>query len=140
VGSFGENLTTEGLMDTEVRMGDYWQFGSAILMVVQPRMPCSKIGLRFNDPSMTRHFARARRNGFYFRVIEEGTVRAGDTIRLVQPSPYDITIQEVVDCYAAPRKNPEKTQRILQIPFLPELLKSSFEHLIQNSEFRSRNS
>ena len=131
IGAFGENLTTEDLLDTDVYMGDYWQFGTAVLMAVQPRMPCSKIGLRFNDPAMTKHFARARRNGFYFRVVEEGYLQAGDTIQRVRRSDYDITIQDVVDCYALPKKNPEMVKQILDIPFLPGLLKNSFYHLIK---------
>jgi MOSC domain-containing protein YiiM len=131
LGAFGENLTTQGLLDTEVYMGDYWQFGTAILMAVQPRMPCSKLGLRFNDTAMTKHFAKARRNGFYFRVIHEGELRSGDAISLAEKSCYDITIQDVVDCYAAPRKNPEKVQQIMNIPFLPQLLRSSFEQIIK---------
>jgi MOSC domain-containing protein YiiM len=131
IGSFGENLTTEGLLDADVYMGDYWQFGTAVLMAVQPRMPCSKIGLRFNDPSMTKHFARARRNGFYFRVVQEGVLQAGDSIHLVKRSDYAITIQDVVDSYATPKKNPERVKQILDIPFLPELLKSSFYHFIK---------
>jgi MOSC domain-containing protein YiiM len=130
-GSFGENLTTAGVMDNEVYMGDLWQFGTAVLMAVQPRMPCSKLGLRFNNAAMTKYFARARRNGFYFRVMQEGVFRKGDAIHLVKRSEYDITIQNVVDCYAMPKKYPEKIKEIMDIPFLPLLLKSSFEHIIK---------
>jgi MOSC domain-containing protein YiiM len=130
MGIFGENLTIEGLMDYEVCLGDYFQFGSAILMAIQPRMPCSKIGLPFNDPKMTQHFAKARRNGFYFRVIKEGTLQEGDPIQLVEKSPYAITIQEVVDCYAKPKENAVRIEQILNVPFLPQLLKSSFIQLL----------
>jgi MOSC domain-containing protein YiiM len=130
-GAFGENLTTEGLMDTEVYMGDYFQMGTAVLMAVQPRMPCSKLGLRFNDASMTKHFAQARRNGVYFRVIQEGALQAGDSITLVRKSEYPVTIQDVVDCYAMPKKNPEMVRRIMNIPFLPQMLRSSFEYIIK---------
>ncbi len=132
MGAFGENLTTEGLMDFDIYMGDYWQFGTAILMAVQPRMPCSKLGLRFGDAKMTQHFARARRNGFYFRVIQTGVIQTGDAIHRVKKSAYDITIQDVVDCYANPKKNIERVQQIMSIPFLPELLKSSFAQLIRS--------
>lgn len=131
MGAFGENLTIEGLMDTEVHMGDYYQFGTAILMAVQPRMPCSKLGLRFNNVAMTKHFARARRNGFYFRVIEEGILKQEDTIQIVKKSEFNITIQHVVDCYMLPKKDPEMIHQIMAIPFLPELLRSSFSQLIK---------
>lgn len=126
---FGENLTTEGIMETEVYMGDYWQFGTAVLMAVQPRMPCSKLGLRFGDARMTQYFARGRRNGIYFRVIQEGMVQAGDAIQRVKRSAYDITIQDVVDSYASPKKNIERIDQIMSIPFLPQLLKSSFAQM-----------
>jgi MOSC domain-containing protein YiiM len=85
--------------------------------------------VRFNDVAMTKHFARARRNGIYFLVVEEGVLRVGDSIHLVKRSDYSITIQDVVDCYALPKKNPELVKQILAIPFLPQLLKSSFEYL-----------
>ncbi len=131
MGAFGENLTIEGLMDTEVLMGDYYQFGTAILMAVQPRMPCSKLGLRFNDVGMTKYFAKARRNGFYFRVIEEGILKQEDTIQIVKKSEFNITIQNVVDCNMLPKNDPEMIHQIMAIPFLPELLKSSFSQLIK---------
>lgn len=131
MGAFGENLTIEGLMDSQIRMGDYYQFGTVILMAVQPRMPCSKLGLRFNDVAMTRHFARARRNGFYFRVIQEGILKKGDAIQMVKKSEFNITIQDVVDCYMLPKKDPEMIRQIMTLPFLPELLKSSFSQLIK---------
>lgn len=131
MGKFGENLTIEGVMDSYVCLGDCFQFGTAHLMAIQPRMPCSKIGLPFNDPKMTQYFAKAGRNGFYLRVIKEGVVQKGDQIKRVEKSPYTITIQEVVDCYARPKENLERIQQILSIPFLPELLKTSFIQLFK---------
>jgi MOSC domain-containing protein YiiM len=130
MGMFGENLTIEGLLDTDVCLGDYFQFGTAVLMAIQPRMPCSKTGLPFNDPKMTQHFARSRRNGFYFRVIQEGVLQQEDEIKMIRKSEYNITIQEVVDCYAKPKQNRERVQQILSVPFLPDLLKSAFIHLL----------
>lgn len=79
-GAFGENLTTEGLVEDEVRIGDRLRVGSALLEVTQPRTPCVKLAMRFQRPAIVREFARSRRSGFYCSVIEEGEVSAGDPI------------------------------------------------------------
>ena len=79
-GAFGENLTTEGLDEQSVHIGDRLHVGSALLEVTQPRTPCVKLALRFQRPSIVREFARARRSGFYCLVFREGDVAAGDPI------------------------------------------------------------
>src|SRR5438270_7187830 len=77
-GVFGENLTTEGLREDEVRIGDEFAIGTARLVVTQPRMPCYKLGLRFGDPQMPKRFVAHRRPGIYFAVVEEGEIGSGD--------------------------------------------------------------
>ena len=125
-GLFGENLTTEGLQDTAVSIGDVYQVGTARLQVVQPRFPCFKLNIRFGLPDMMERFMQQKRNGIYFRVLEEGFAEAGDAIRLIEPSSYAVTVQEYVECYAAKGKDKQLVDSILSIPFLPESQRNAF--------------
>ena len=94
-GAFGENLTTEGLLETEVRIGDVFEIGSARVLVTRPRTPCAKLGLRFGALDFVRVFAAAGRSGLYLRVVEEGMVEAGDAIARISSDPRRPTIAEV---------------------------------------------
>lgn len=124
--NFGENLTTEGLLDTAVRIGDEFRVGTALLRAVQPRFPCAKLGLRFGDASMVTLFKRARRHGIYFRVIEPGEIQVNDTVGLVNPSPYAITVQNVVDAFYEPDRYADTVKAVLAIPEFPALLRKHF--------------
>ena len=94
-GTFGENLTTEGLLETEIRIGDVFEMGSATLRVTQPRTPCAKLGLRMGSMRFVRVFAAAGRPGFYLSVVEEGFVEAGDAIARISTDPRRPTVAEV---------------------------------------------
>ena len=124
--NFGENLTTEGLLDATVRIGDEFRVGSAVLRVTQPRFPCAKIGLRFGNASMVTMFKRARRHGIYFRIIEPGALQVGDSIELMKASPYAVTVQDVVDAFYAPDQHADTIQAILAISEFPALLRKHF--------------
>ena len=126
-GLFGENLTTEGLLDTAVRIGDIYGVGTAKLRVVQPRFPCAKLNIRFGLPNMMERFMEEKRNGIYFSVVEEGEVQAGDAINLVEPSHYPVTIRQYVDCYYSKGKDKLLLNTILSIPLLPETQQRAFE-------------
>jgi MOSC domain-containing protein YiiM len=126
-GLFGENLTTEGMLDASVKIGDVYQAGTAKFQVVQPRFPCTKLNVRFGLPDMMERFMEQKRNGIYFRVVEEGEVQEGDAITLVEPSPYPVTIQQYVDCYYSKGEDRELVDTILSIPFLPESQRKAFE-------------
>lgn len=126
-GLFGENLTTEGLRDEAVNIGDVYKIGTAKLQVVQPRFPCTKLNVRFALPGMMELFMAQRRNGIYFRVVEEGWIEAGDSIALATPSPYAVTVQDYVDCYYEKGKNRQVLETLLSIPFLPEGQRRAFE-------------
>ncbi len=117
-GAFGENLTTRGLLEAEVRVGDCFQLGTAVLLAVQPRRPCVKLGIRLAWPSIVREFELARRSGIYFRVQQPGTLQAGDVITLVQASPYAATIQDMVDCLAPGPHDLGKVRALLATPYL----------------------
>ena len=96
-GSFGENLTTEGLEERTLRIGDRLRVGSALLRVTQPRMPCYKLGIRFGQMDMVRRFLASGRSGFYLAVLEEGDVAAGDPIVLLQTKNNLPTVSQVVE-------------------------------------------
>lgn len=96
-GMFGENLTTTGLREDDVRIGDRLRFGTAVLVVTQPRMPCYKLGIKFGRKDVIERFLESRRSGIYFSVDREGDIAAGDTIRLLQRSEDMPTVTDVVE-------------------------------------------
>jgi MOSC domain-containing protein YiiM len=98
-GAFGENFTTEGLFENTVYIGDRIRVGSAEFVVTQPRMPCFKLGIRFNRPEIIKRFLQSGRSGFYFAVVKEGEVAAGDSIELIKRDEHGITVTDVVNLY-----------------------------------------
>jgi len=117
-GAFGENLTTLGLLEPEVRVGDCFQLGTAVLRAVQPRQPCFKLGIRLARPGIVREFELARRSGIYFRVLQPGVVEAGNAISLVERSPYAVTIQDMVTCLASGPHDQDLVRALLATPYL----------------------
>ncbi len=134
MGLFGENLTTDGLLDEDVRIGDIYQVGSVKLQAIQPRFPCYKLNIRFGMPDMVKRFFAEKRYGTYFRVLEEGHLQATDPIELIERSSYPVTIQDVVQCYSSEEADPETLKTILSIPYLPERLKTHFQKLLIEKE------
>lgn len=123
MGNFGENLTTTGLLESEVRLGDIFKIGSVKLMAVQPRMPCFKLGIRFGNEKMVKKFWEAQKNGIYFRVIETGQIEKGDLIQLIEQSPENLTILDVVKVFTTERENRELLKKLVNSQFLAESLK-----------------
>lgn len=117
-GAFGENLTTVGLLEHEVRVGDCFQLGTAVLLAVQPRQPCVKLGIRLARPEVVREFEKARRPGIYFRVQQAGALQAGDAIVLLHRSPYAVTIQDMADCLAPGPHDQAVVRALLETPYL----------------------
>jgi MOSC domain-containing protein YiiM len=95
-GSFGENLTTEGFLESEVHLGDQFDIGTAQFEVSQPRLPCFKLGIRFADDAMVKLFLDSERTGFYLRVLKEGEIEAGDEIKRVHNNRHAETITSIV--------------------------------------------
>ncbi|NNL68227.1 MAG: MOSC domain-containing protein [Myxococcales bacterium] len=95
-GLLGENLTTRGLLESELRIGDRLRFGSAELEVTQPRMPCFKLGLRFGDPAVVKSFRNGDRPGFYLRIVSPGEIATGSTIEPLASEPTRPTLVEIV--------------------------------------------
>ena len=127
-GLFGENLTTEGLLESEVRIGDLFRIGSALLRAVQPRFPCYKLNIRFNDPGMVRHFARSGRPGIYFQVVEVGVVQVGDKITLIEAADTTITILDVAQLMLTRKSEKDLLAQVLALPHLPALVKGQLSH------------
>lgn len=94
-GAFGENLTTEGVLETGVSPGDMLEVGTAVFRVTIPRMPCYKLGIRFDRADMVKRFWRSRRCGFYLSVVREGAIAAGDEIRLTRAQEDGATIADL---------------------------------------------
>jgi MOSC domain-containing protein YiiM len=96
-GMFGENLTTEGIDVSNALVGERWRIGSVELEVCQPRLPCSKLGLRFGDLKMVKLFGQASRPGAYLRIVSEGELQAGDELSVVSRPEHDVTVALVAD-------------------------------------------
>ena len=126
-GAFGENFTTEGVLDDKaVHIGDRFRIGSAEFVVTQPRIPCFKLGIRFGRADMVKRFMHSGRNGFYFAVAKEGEVAAGDSIKLLGRDESGVTIADIVDLYTADAAKHDLLQRVSELPALPENWRAYF--------------
>jgi MOSC domain-containing protein YiiM len=120
LGAFGENLTTRDVLEADLNIGDRLRVGTALLQVAQPRMPCYKLQLRFDRDDMTKLFVLSGRSGFYFSVIEEGEVKAGDSIEFVEHLKHGVSVAEVYGLYFDRTIDPELLRRALQTPALTD--------------------
>ena len=125
-GMFGENFTTEGLLETGINIGDRFQIGSARLMVTQPRMPCYKLGVKFGRDDILKLFLQSRRSGFYFSVLEEGEVAAGDSIESLTQDPAGISVADITSLYADDDPDPELMKRAIELEALPSSWRNYF--------------
>jgi ferredoxin-NADP reductase/MOSC domain-containing protein YiiM len=132
-GQFGENFTVEGLADDEVCIGDRYRIGSALFEVSQPRVTCYRLGIRMNEPQMPALLVAHHRPGFYFRVIEEGTVQAGDTIERAERGPEAMTVAEIDGLLYLPHKARRDLTRALRIPALSQGWQGSFRDLLDQA-------
>jgi ferredoxin-NADP reductase/MOSC domain-containing protein YiiM len=131
-GQFGENFTIEGLPDDVVCIGDRYQIGSALFEVTQPRVTCYRVGIRMNEPRMPALLTSSGRPGFYFRVLQEGEVGAGDDIVKVGEAKERMTVAEVNALLYSPNHTRERLERALRIEALSPGWRSSFEALLQS--------
>jgi ferredoxin-NADP reductase/MOSC domain-containing protein YiiM/ferredoxin len=131
-GQFGENFTIEGLADDAVCIGDRYQIGSALFEVTQPRVTCYRVGIRTNEPRMPALLTSSGRPGFYFRVLQEGEVGAGDEIVKVGEAKERMTVAEINALLYSPNHPRDQLERALRIEALSPGWRSSFEALLQN--------
>jgi MOSC domain-containing protein YiiM len=138
-GMFGENFTTEGLLETGVNVGDRFRVGTAELVVTQPRMPCYKLGLKFGRADMLKRFLLSRLTGFYFAVAQEGEAGAGDEVELIARDPAGVTVADVVRLYVQDRDDVETMRRALEVEALPQGWRDEFLERIERDEGRKTN-
>jgi MOSC domain-containing protein YiiM len=135
-GMFGENFTTEGLMEDAVNVGDQFQIGSAKLVATQPRMPCYKLGVRFGHMEIIRRFLASGRPGIYFKVLKEGEVQIDDKIEIIRRDKNNVTVKDIVRLYITRdhADNIETMRRAIKISALPEGWKYEFQQNIEQLE------
>jgi ferredoxin-NADP reductase/MOSC domain-containing protein YiiM len=130
-GQFGENVTVDGLSDDEVCIGDRYRIGGALFEVTQPRVTCYRVGIRMNEPAMPSLLVSHHRPGFYFRVLEEGEVGAGDEITKIADGPERITVADIDALLYLPGHPRDKLARALRIPALSPGWKTSLQALLE---------
>jgi MOSC domain-containing protein YiiM len=131
-GQFGENLTVDGLPDDEVCIGDRYRVGAALFEVTQPRVTCYRVGMRMKEPRMPALLTSSGKPGFYFRVLQEGEIEAGDEIVKVADGPERMTVAEINALLYLPGHSPQQLKRALRIAALSAGWRTSFQALLQN--------
>jgi len=128
---FGENFTTDGMLEDSVHLGDTFSVGSAEVIVTQPRLPCYKLGIRFQSDDMVKRFIASARTGFYLAVTREGEVGAGDDIKTIARDPNAVPVSEITRLYIAKRyaeADVASLHRALQVAAFPESWKDYFRN------------
>jgi ferredoxin-NADP reductase/MOSC domain-containing protein YiiM/ferredoxin len=133
-GHFGENFTVEGLGDDEVCIGDRYRIGTAVFEVTQPRVTCYRVGIRMNDPRIPALLVSHRRPGFYFRVLEEGDVEAGDDIVKLATGPEEMAVADADALLYLPGHTRQQLLRALRIPALSPGWQASFQALLDGEQ------
>src|SRR5580658_6668370 len=133
-GQFGENFTVEGLADSEVCIGDRYRIGGALFEVTQPRVTCYRVGIRMDEPRMAALLVAHQRPGFYFRVLEEGEVGAGDEIVRVASGPERMSVFAINALLYMPGHPRDQLERALRIPALSAGWRGSFEALLAQEQ------
>jgi MOSC domain-containing protein YiiM len=137
LGMFGENFTTRGLLQDSVNLGDHFSIGSAELVVTQPRLPCYKLGIRFQADDMVKRFLASGRSGFYFAVVREGEVGSGDEIKVTRRGSEAVPVSEITRLYVAKRyeeKDVVAVRKALQVDALPESWKAYFRERLKRMD------
>ena len=119
-GTFGENLTTQGLLEDEVNIGDQFQIGSAKVIATQPRMPCYKLAVRFGRMDIIRRFMASERSGIYFKVEEEGEIGVEDKIELIKTDENKVTIRDIVRLQTNGGRDADMMNRAIKVKDLPD--------------------
>jgi MOSC domain-containing protein YiiM len=127
-GALGENFTTEGLLETQVSVGDRYRVGSAVIKVRTPRLPCFKLAAKFQRDDVIERFLHSGHSGYYFSVVEEGEVGAGDEFEFLGgEAPPNLTIAEMFRLYVSPSPDLVSLQRAVQVRMLPESWRERFQ-------------
>lgn len=130
-GMFGENFTTEGLLEEATYIGDRFGIGETEVMVTEPRMPCYKLGIKFGRPDIIKRFLASRRTGFYFAVVREGMVGTSDAIKLIGQEQQDISVADITRLYAFEKDDLKSLRRAIEVEALPENWRGYFQHQLE---------
>ena len=128
--NFGENLTTEGLLETETFIGDRLRIGTAEFVVTEPRMPCYKLGVRFGRKDIIKRFLQSRRSGLYLAIEKTGDVGAGDSIEILSRDPNKVSVHDIVRVWVEDKDDNDTMSRALKIDVFPEKWKGPFRERI----------
>jgi MOSC domain-containing protein YiiM len=132
-GVFGENLTSEGLLETAVRIGDRFQIGSAEFVVTQPRQPCFKLGIRFGRDDVIKRFLASGRSGFYLSVVRDGDIARGDAIRFVERAVESVTVSDIFALHSDDEGTRDELRRAAAAPGLAPSWKDHFMRRLERS-------
>jgi len=119
-GMFGENFTTEGLLEEFVNIGDVFQIGTARVIATQPRMPCYKLGVKFGRMDIIKRFLASGLTGIYFKVLQEGEVGVGDAIKLINKDENNVTVKDIVRLYTEGKDDIQTMERAIKVKDLPD--------------------
>ena len=126
-GALGENFTTQGMLETQLSIGDRYRVGSAVVMVRTPRLPCFKLAAKFQRDDIIERFLHSGHSGFYFSVVEEGEVGAGDEFEFLEGEAPSLTVAEMFRLYISPSADLASLQRAVQVKILPESWRERFQ-------------
>lgn len=133
-GMFGENLTVEGMpTEDHIAIGDRLRIGTAEFVVTQPRLPCYKLGIRFDDAGMVRRFHEAGRTGFYLRIVADGDVAAGDTMEFLARDPNQVAISEITRLHQPGDIDIQSVRRLLSVEALPMSWRAQLGELLDQA-------
>lgn len=124
-GMFGENITIDNFEETNIRIGDTFKIGKAVIQVSEPRQPCFKLGIRFNNQKILKDFIQSSYSGFYVRILQEGEVKKGDSLELIERNPNDLSIEDVFSLLSYNKDNELLKQAIKEEPLLSEKYRNS---------------
>ncbi len=130
-GSFGENLSTEGLLEKDLNIGDHLCVGSVELAVTEPRLPCYKLGVKFSRDDMVKRFLKSRRTGFYCAVLREGVINVGDAIHYLSREENRVTVADITRLYAFEKSDFAAMRRAVEVKALPESWKGFFRERLR---------
>ena len=129
-GSMGENISVSHLFEDQIFLGDIFEIGTAIVQAVQPRFPCQKLGIKFNDMKILKEFIDLDRPGIYFRVLTEGLINEGDSLKLIGQEKTKISISEMFRLALDKKPQIDRLRELLQITCLPDNWKKDLQKLI----------
>jgi len=131
-GMFGENFTTEGLLENQVNIGDEFQIGSTKFAVTQPRMPCFKLGIKFGRGDVIKKFFASGKPGIYFKVLEEGEVGTGDEIKQIRRDENNVTVVDIMKIYGKERENVDFLKKAIKVDALAQGWKDYYQQILQS--------